>query len=315
MTGATARELAMRCRLRRSGRDWRGDCPGCGYAGAFVLTERNGRPVWWCASCGSGAHLTRAVLGPIDEPRRRRMAEPADPAERRSLPRAAAGGMVAERGGPCRVSWRESPARRLWREARPIDATPAARYLDGRGIPPDRFDTADLRWHPRCPHPSGANVPALVALVRDAVSGEPQAIHRTFLAVSAGEVAKAAIEPVRASLGPIGGGVVCLGSVAPGRPLIVGEGIESTTSAALLLDGAPWAALSAGNLARLALPPAAQDVVIAADADAVGERAAWEAATRWRSEGRSVRVAFPDRQGADFNDLIREGHHAAQRHG
>ncbi len=159
-------------------------------------------------------------------------------------------------------------------------------------------------------------MPALVALVRNAVSGEPQAIHRTFLAVgAAGEVAKAPVEPTKASLGPIGEGVVKLGEAPADCTLIIGEGIESAASAALLIGGVAWAAVSAGNLGRLILPRDVRALVIAADADAAGERAAWEAMTRWRSEGRSVRVAFPDRPGADFNDLVREGCHAAQRGG
>ena len=66
--------------------------------------------------------------------------------------------------------------------------------------------------------------------------------------------------------------------------------------------------LSAGNLAKgLALPKEVRAVVIAADPDPPGEVAAQHAARRWRAEGRTVRIARPDREGADFNDLLREG--------
>jgi hypothetical protein len=58
--------------------------------------------------------------------------------------------------------------------------------------------------------------------------GEMIGVHTTYLQVDGG--AKAAIDPVRASLGPIGGGAVQLGRIEPERPLIVGEGIESTLS-------------------------------------------------------------------------------------
>ena len=74
-----------------------------------------------------------------------------------------------------------------------------------------------------------------------------------------------------------------------------------------LRTGIPtWAALSAGGLRRLVLPPApnAGLVTIAADADVVGIEAARVAALRWKGEGRQVRVIVPSRPGTDFNDLI-----------
>ena len=52
--------------------------------------------------------------------------------------------------------------------------------------------------------------------------------------------------------------------------------------------------LSAGNLAKgLALPPEARRVVIAADPDDAGRKAARDAWIRWRAEGRDVRIASP----------------------
>jgi hypothetical protein len=46
----TARELAA-LGLHRSGREWRGNCPSCGCSNTFMLTERRGRVLGWCASC------------------------------------------------------------------------------------------------------------------------------------------------------------------------------------------------------------------------------------------------------------------------
>ncbi|WP_431268681.1 toprim domain-containing protein [Dankookia sp. P2] len=92
-----------------------------------------------------------------------------------------------------------------------------------------------------------------------------------------------------------------------GVPLVVGEGIETALSAAAMIGGGAWSAISAGNLASLPLPPppACPMVVIAADPDPAGERAAHDAAHRWRGEGRTVRIATPDAAGSDFNDLLR----------
>ena len=87
--------------------------------------------------------------------------------------------------------------------------------------------------------------------------------------------------------------------------MVIGEGIETAASAALLTGFPAWAAISAGNLAKgLALPPEARRVVIAADADAPGQDAARHAWLRWRAEGRDVQIATPNFVG-DFNDLLR----------
>jgi putative DNA primase/helicase len=54
----------------------------------------------------------------------------------------------------------------------------------------------------------------------------------------------------------------------------------------------------------LSLPAKVRDVIVLADGDDAGERAAQEAARRWKNEGRRVRIARPP-QGMDFNDIAR----------
>jgi hypothetical protein len=55
--------IAHRLRLQRSGREWRGTCPACGGAGAFVLTtDRMGRAHGWCASCQDRDAIARGAL-------------------------------------------------------------------------------------------------------------------------------------------------------------------------------------------------------------------------------------------------------------
>ena len=65
-----------------------------------------------------------------------------------------------------------------------------------------------------------------------------------------------------------------------------------------------WAALSASNLPHVVLPPLplAGEVIVAADHDAVGLRAAYRAADRLIHEGRRARVAVPPH--GDFNDSL-----------
>jgi putative DNA primase/helicase len=113
------------------------------------------------------------------------------------------------------------------------------------------------------------------------VGHEPIAIHRTFLfAIGSG---KAAVDPDKASLGPVGGSAVRLAQVRAGEWLIVAEGLETTFSVMQACGLPGWAALSAGGIKSLVLPPSANMVVICADNDAngVGQHAANAGRRRW----------------------------------
>jgi phage/plasmid primase-like uncharacterized protein len=274
-------------------REWRGDCPSCGYRAGFALKEKAGRALWWCVSCRDREAVSAAV--------------------RRAL------GWGGSRPAPStgRTSFGAADATRsacalaLWAEAVPLPGTIGEAYLAARGLPD--FASPALRHHPACPHPCGAKLPALVALVADATTGAPRAIHRTYLRQDG--AGKAAVEPQKATLGPVAGGVVMLDAPRAGTQLVVAEGIETAASAGLLIGAPAWSAVSAGNLAALDLPAGVARVVVAADPDGPGQRAAWQAAERWRAEGRQVRVATPDDPADDFNDLLRRRAARERGHG
>lgn len=199
---------------------------------------------------------------------------------------------------PADTAERRRRVRAFWHRCDYATGTPAAAYLARRGLP---WLTGHdhIRYRPDAPHPGGGTLPALVALVHDG-AGNICAAHRTFLDLSG---AKAAADPPKASLGPIAGGAIRLHPPAP--ELLVGEGLETAASAGLLLGLPAWAAIACGNLgASLVLPPVVRAVVIAADNDAPGQRAAALAAQRWMAEGRAVRIATPDGPGQDFNDVL-----------
>ncbi len=173
------------------------------------------------------------------------------------------------------------------------------RYLAGRGIvlPPPLA----LRWMPRCRHPSGIYLPAMIAAIVD-VAGRLIGLHRTYLRPDGS--GKADVEPAKAMLGRATGGAARL--AAPCETLLIGEGVE-TCLAAMQATGMPvWAALSTAGLVALVLPPGVSQVVILADHDrnGAGERAAHIAAARWLAEGRRVRIAMPPEPGSDFNDVL-----------
>jgi hypothetical protein len=187
-----------------------------------------------------------------------------------------------------------------------ISDTPAARYLAARGIvwlAARRFRNT-LRWRSDARHPSGITLPVILCAVHD-VRGNFRAVHRIFLKHE---------RPQKfgppASLGPISGHAIQLATleqILAAGTLIIGEGLETTASACALLKLPGWCAVGCGNLGyAMALPPEIRSVTIACDRDRHGIRAAEAAARRWRAEGRTVRIAAPDRIGADFNDLVRE---------
>jgi hypothetical protein len=268
----TEREIAARFGLRRIGRTWRGNCPNCGYRDpAVLLPTRGAQPArLWCAN---GCNLND-----IDGTHPHR--PPQSPDDRQT----------------------NEKALRLWNGAGPCAGTPAERYLERRGLL-HLVASPALRFRADCPHPEERHrMPALIAAISD-FSDRIVAVHRTFL-TRTGE--KASVVPVRASLGKISGGTVRLANPEPDQRLVIGEGIESSASCGLLTKQPAWAAVSSGNLGwRAVLPSEISSVLVACDRDMPGIRAAEAAAARWRSEGRDVLIASPDRLDTDFNDILR----------
>jgi hypothetical protein len=191
----------------------------------------------------------------------------------------------------------------IWDESAPAPTT-VARYLGGRGIMVDEIP-ATLRYHPRCPRPDRTRMPAIVALVEHVDRGTT-GIHRTYLTADYRR-------HDRATLGPVAGGAVRLGMPRAGEWLAIGEGIETALAVVAGCAMPAWAALSAGGMRALILPPEATHVIICADHDAsgTGERAAHDAVMRWLAEGRRVRIAMPPEPDTDMADVLAGHAHAA----
>jgi hypothetical protein len=191
---------------------------------------------------------------------------------------------------------RSEAALAIWQSAQPAQGTPLETYLATRGIdlpPPDV-----LRFHAGLKHHSGGIWPMMVALVTNG-HGMPVAIHRTYLARDGG--GKAPIDPQKMMLGPCRGGAVRLAE--PGDVLMIGEGVETCLAAMQACGHHAWAALSTSGLRSLDLPTNVSDVIVLADGDEAGEAAARDCGSRWKRQGRRVRIARPP-QGMDFNDML-----------
>ena len=252
------------------------DCPSCGYKNALAITQTRERTLYHChAGCSQEAlWKTLHSLEPfITPPRRSKRSKPA-----------------------VSLAFISS----LWERSRSPVGTVVETYLKMRRI--SAAIPASIRFLPNHYHkPTRTYWPVMLAAICDA-KGRMLALHRTYLAPDGS--AKAPLQPPKMTLGQVGGLACHLG--IPSNEIAVAEGIETALSVQLATGIPTWAALSAGGLRRLILPPApnAGLVTIAADADVVGIDAARIAALRWKSEGRQIRVIVPSRPGTDFNDLI-----------
>ncbi|MBI4693427.1 MAG: toprim domain-containing protein [Gammaproteobacteria bacterium] len=258
-------------------------CPDCDKGARdtalAVTVEADGAAVWQCFRCGfKGATSGLVAHG-----------------ERSQAP------------SPARIQhdtladfWRG-----FWTECRPITtSSPAGRYLNGRGcvLPPE---DGDLRWHPECRHPAErAAFPALIGLITDARTNTPTSLHRTYLRPDG--AGKAEVKKPRLLIGQHrkAGGVIRLWpDEAVTHGLAIAEGIETALSAAHAYTPV-WCCIDAGNLATFPVLDGIESLLIAADNDAAGMKAATQCESRWLAAGRDVALAAPP-PGMDWNDEAR----------
>jgi putative DNA primase/helicase len=220
--------------------------------------------------------------------------------------------------GPPPPGARIRAAARLWSQGSPVAGTPADRHLRGRGLcgPWSR----ELRSHPSAPSAlyldHGTRRPALMAAIRD-TAGELTGVEVTYL-TALGQ--RAHVPTPRKTIGrrPLGAAVRLH---APGAELLVAEGVPSALSAARLLSLPAWALLAAGALALWTPPPGVTSVVIAADRDPAGARAAWRLLRRLRQAGLACRICWPPAPHRDWNEALlallaaREGEEGTERAG
>ncbi len=276
--------------LRRSGHEWIGCCPfHQDRTPSFTVSDAKG--FYHCFGCGAhgdAADFVAALDGC---------------GLREAAPRSGAGDLPAFTNRTTSAVLPDKAetvdaARRIWREAIPIKGTPAEAYLWGRGIHaplPPTLRFARLR------HPEGGVHPCLVAV---AISPERTfaGIQRTYL-TDAG--LKASVEPVKMSLGRIGGCAIRL--APPAGELIVCEGVEDGLTLLQELGRGVWVAAGASMLASMRFPPIVQSVVIAADNDTAGERETQKAASAFSERGLRVRVMRPAAGFKDFNEELQGG--------
>jgi putative DNA primase/helicase len=200
----------------------------------------------------------------------------------------------------------------LWKRALPIVGTIAERYLHTRGLlMTAEVAAADaLRFHPACPFlledGATARLPTMLGLMRDIITDEPKAIHRTAVRVDgSGRANFPALGDAKRMLGPVKGTALKL---TRDTDVTDGLGIAETIETALTIVCAGWqpvwACGSAGAIERFPVLPGVESLTIFADADHAGMLAAELCRARWVKAGLECRILAPPRAGADWNDLV-----------
>lgn len=200
-------------------------------------------------------------------------------------------------------------ARRLWARSLPVEGSPAAAYLAGRGIT-KLSDCRWLRFHARCFYRPGADDapdvltawPALIAAVTDD-DGAVTGVHRTWLHPDMTN--KAPVATPRRAMGHLLGHGVRFGNEGP--VMAAGEGIETMLSLRQAMPAMPMiAALSAAHLAALEFPAGLKRLYVACDNDPAGEGAFVKLAGRAGEQDIEAIALLPERD--DFNsDLVAVG--------
>lgn len=179
-------------------------------------------------------------------------------------------------------------ARALWLKGQPIDGTPAAAYLEGRGITLQALGQwpGALRYFPEVwNRDAGVKLPCMLAQMI-LPTGEHVATHRTWLGrcprtrrwVKACDAdlgvsrkgckkvtgrSKGAFVPLRK-----GASRLSMGQMRRPEALYTAEGIENALSAAVKKpDARIVAAYSLGNLGMIEFPPAIETIVLIGDRD------------------------------------------------
>lgn len=295
--------------LKRHGNELIGPCPQCGGVDRFAVSIT--KQVFVCRGCtaagdvialvqhldGVGFGDAVRVLGGGEmvsfAPEHKRDRPPIELTNQANI----------DRGN---TKW----ALKVWNEADSIGAV-AKNYLHRRGLHDLPGDDV-LRFHPSCTY-GKQRVPCLMALYRNIVTNEPQAIGRTAIDAAGNKIG-------RMSLGPVGGAAIKVDddtNVEYG--LAIGEGLETVLAARQLGFRPAWALGSSGAIRNFGVLPGVTALTIITDndePDARGRQAGQEAAAacseRWRAAGAEVTRIVPRATGADMADLVeRGGSHAA----
>jgi CHC2 zinc finger/Toprim domain len=269
-------------------------CPMCGGHDRFSVDIN--KQLFNCRGCGKGGDVISLVrafdgVGYIDA--LKTLGAPA----RKPLP-------AARKAAAAKVPVPSPVALAIWRQAVDPRGTLVEHYLAGRGLALPDDAAKVLRFHPNCSFGPGGRYPCMVALVRNILTNEPQAIQRTALNADGTRKRDADGKTMRLSLGPVVGGAVKLDadeSVIQG--LCIGEGVETTLSGMRMGLRPAWCLVSRIGIAKFPLLPGVEGLHILAEHDQPSQHAVAECVGRWKAARRAVLIAESE-TGKDLNDEL-----------
>jgi putative DNA primase/helicase len=190
-------------------------------------------------------------------------------------------------------------ARTIFDSSIPISGTLAERYFESR----DLLDVArmvdDIRFHPNCPRGSGDDYreqSAVVIAMRSIITNAVTGIQRIFLT-------RHAKKDGAMMLGSAGGAAMKLQHLQDGT-LHVCEGLETGLAIVAMDHGPCWALGSTSNMQSFPVIATVDELVIWADNDEPGLRAARICKERWdQAPNRMVNVYHARQNGWDQADV------------
>lgn len=182
-------------------------------------------------------------------------------------------------------------------------------YLRARSLHLDHFPTV-LRFVSRLVYrhddESTTTHPAMLADVQSA-DGTLIALHRTYLQANGSKADVPTPKKLTPTCGPMAGAAIRLCDPQPDGVLGVAEGIETALAAYLGSCVPTWAAVSAHGLASFVWPAGTRRLIVFADHDGAGLRAAEHLAQRARNASVAASVLLPTEAGTDWADVLTEG--------
>jgi putative DNA primase/helicase len=196
--------------------------------------------------------------------------------------------------------------RAVWGAAVNPSRTLVEKYLRSRclDLPVESAGEA-IRFHECCKFGLECH-PAMVCLVRNIVSNEPQGIHRTALAPG-GAAVKRDGKTFRMRLGTILWGAIKLDPDEDvTERLCIGEGVETCLAGRQMGLRPVWSAVSKNGVANFPVLPGVGGVHILKENDPKSQsaKAVEVCARRWYEAGRDVMVVEPDSGSKDLNDEL-----------
>jgi putative DNA primase/helicase len=200
-----------------------------------------------------------------------------------------------------RIAARIKRAMALWQEGTSATGTPVEAYLNSRGLV-GTLNNDVLRYHPACPFGKTLQVPAMVTLITDAVTGEPIGVQRT--AINDDGSAKRFGAASKMMLGVARHGAVRIQPAS--EHLGIAEGIETALSAAQMFGTPVWAALSKDGIGSFPVIPGVKRLTIFADHDDAGITAARKCGRRYKMSGIAGEIHVPPIFKSDWNNWLME---------